>query len=1040
MKKPLLYIILLCFFVIQSGKSQFSFQHFSRADGLPEDGINCIDRDDRGFLWLGTNQGIVRFDGSEMVQFKHRSTDSLSLPASEILDIYASERGEIYAGTQNNGVVIFDIYSLETEHIPLKKEGRLGLTSGQNLLLTEDVHSLWISCSYTGVDRYFFDSDSIVNYQPGEQLSHLNPRMINTFTCGTIDPADMDILWFGTLQGIIRFNTTSEQFTHFPLGRSECENRQLWGGREEIIRDLLFISDTQLYFASWGGGLGCLNIEDGRYTTFKYEKVQPVNGRKNNIKKILLKSDHEIWFAAQHESLGIFDMETASFSFVTNSNDSDIAVRNPSDLCASMDGNLFVASYSEGLSWTNTQAAIFNFHPLPYALISGKVIYDSVLLAGTHGEHGDLIKVNLNNHTLQQFKYQAVDDMGDNFFTGIPGADAQNAWLVESFNLYAFDLQTHSIQPYPYFNPYDWVINKDPHHFFRCSTMDFSGNIWIGSTFNGLFKINPLTHEIRNFYFEDAALHQPLLDEFIFSLFTDSDGHIWYGTKSCGTIDPETHQFTELQQLSDTHGKKINTGNVLAFTETSDHQIWLGTENAGIHVIQKQSDAYKWQASFTEQDGLPSNQVWAMLRDSEDHVWVVCDGFLSRIFPETGKIENYGKAYGIEQIYFLDILKDGSIIAGSGHGYYHFHPDDIHPLNIQPKLYLKSFKIFDRAVPLVDIQKGVDVMKLGYDQNFFSIEYGLIDFLKEGEPDYGYMLEGLDETWQKAGERTYISYTNLEGGTYRLKIKEKRADTLVLPLYIETPFWKTIWFFSLIILCILGLALMIHRYRLKQIRQQQKTKEDFNRKINELEIKALRAQMNPHFLFNSLNSIRYYILKKENDNAADYITKFSRLLRLILKNSRQNQISLQDELHALEIYMEFEQMRFNNKFDYQVKIQDGLDISKIQVQPLTLQPFVENAIWHGLMPKKEQGKLSVEVEKNNQQLVVTITDNGVGRKQAEVQNDNIVEESKSFGLKITEDRMHLMESIRGKRSDFKVIDLFENRKPAGTRVIITFEI
>ncbi len=198
--------------------------------------------------------------------------------------------------------------------------------------------------------------------------------------------------------------------------------------------------------------------------------------------------------------------------------------------------------------------------------------------------------------------------------------------------------------------------------------------------------------------------------------------------------------------------------------------------------------------------------------------------------------------------------------------------------------------------------------------------------------------------------------------------------------------------------------------------------------------------MNPHFLFNSLNSIRYYILKEDHQNASEYITKFSRLLRLILTNSRHSKISLEDELHALGIYIDFELMRFDNKFEYKINIDPNINQESIKIQPMTIQPFVENAIWHGLMPKKDNRFLSVDISAKDNIIKIIIEDNGIGRQEAKQLSKSGLESTKSYGMQITEDRMQMMNDITGKMSGFKIIDLFENRHPIGTRVIITFEV
>ncbi|RLD57855.1 MAG: hypothetical protein DRJ05_09015, partial [Bacteroidetes bacterium] len=291
-----------------------------------------------------------------------------------------------------------------------------------------------------------------------------------------------------------------------------------------------------------------------------------------------------------------------------------------------------------------------------------------------------------------------------------------------------------------------------------------------------------------------------------------------------------------------------------------------------------------------------------------------------------------------------------------------------------------------------------------------------------------------------AGNRKYISYTNLNGGAYTFRLKATGSKELVIPIFIQTPFWKTWWFYMLLFITTTGLVLYFLFYRLQQIRKHEKLKTAYDRKISQLEIKALRAQMNPHFLFNSLNSIRYYILKEDHQNASEYITKFSRLLRLILTNSRHSKISLEDELHALGIYIDFELMRFDNKFEYKISIAPNIDKEDIKIQPMTIQPFVENAIWHGLMPKKDNRLLLVDISISGNILKIIVEDNGVGRQEAKKLSKPDLESTKSYGMQITEDRMNMMKNITGKMSGFKIVDLFENKHPIGTRVIITFEV
>ena len=215
------------------------------------------------------------------------------------------------------------------------------------------------------------------------------------------------------------------------------------------------------------------------------------------------------------------------------------------------------------------------------------------------------------------------------------------------------------------------------------------------------------------------------------------------------------------------------------------------------------------------------------------------------------------------------------------------------------------------------------------------------------------------------------------------------------------------------------------------------TKAELQQQATELEMQALRAQMNPHFIFNSLNSINRFILQNNRAQASEYLTKFSRLVRMILQNSQAPLISLESELESLGLYLEMEALRFNYHFDYKISIPKGLDVDMLKVPPLIIQPYVENAIWHGLMQKEEKGQLDIEISQEDGFLYFKITDNGIGRKQAAALASKSVTKHRSMGLRITADRIAMMQSSNGNESPVTINDLVNaDGTAAGTEVII----
>lgn len=218
--------------------------------------------------------------------------------------------------------------------------------------------------------------------------------------------------------------------------------------------------------------------------------------------------------------------------------------------------------------------------------------------------------------------------------------------------------------------------------------------------------------------------------------------------------------------------------------------------------------------------------------------------------------------------------------------------------------------------------------------------------------------------------------------------------------------------------------------------------QDFEQKIAETEITALRTQMNPHFIFNCLNSIKLYTLENKSEEASDYLTKFSRLIRLVLENSRSEKVTLENELETLSLYAEMEVMRFKNKLQYQLTVAPEIDQLFIEIPPLLLQPFVENAIWHGLMHKEEGGTVRVDVTMPSEKLLhVEVTDDGIGRRRSAQFKSKSATVNKSFGMKVTNERIELINQIYRTHTLVNVLDLEDHTgQSLGTKVIIEIPV
>ncbi|MFN2440130.1 MAG: histidine kinase [Chitinophagaceae bacterium] len=339
-----------------------------------------------------------------------------------------------------------------------------------------------------------------------------------------------------------------------------------------------------------------------------------------------------------------------------------------------------------------------------------------------------------------------------------------------------------------------------------------------------------------------------------------------------------------------------------------------------------------------------------------------------------------------------------------------------------------------------------------YIRNGYEILYSIYNRLHLTDSAYHYYQNyiALKEAVMNDQTRGKLAAYRFE---HKITLLNKEKEIQQVKLVKESFFRK------ILIAGILGLLLLgfiIFRYNVLKRRNEkqrmeyklevqklenEKTKAEFQKQTAELEMQALRAQMNPHFIFNSLNSINRFILQNNKAQASEYLTKFSRLVRLILQNSQASLISLESELEALDLYLDLEALRFNNHFDYKIFVSKDIDIDVLKVPPLIIQPYAENAIWHGMMHKEEKGNLEIAVIQENNYLLFKITDDGIGRKQAAVFASKSATRHKSMGLKITADRIAILQRSNGNELPVTINDLVNaDGSAAGTEVILKIPV
>lgn len=333
-------------------------------------------------------------------------------------------------------------------------------------------------------------------------------------------------------------------------------------------------------------------------------------------------------------------------------------------------------------------------------------------------------------------------------------------------------------------------------------------------------------------------------------------------------------------------------------------------------------------------------------------------------------------------------------------------------------------------------QAAVADLQLKHDESHVRIDFNAIDYSSVRPPSFRYCLSGKDPVWT-AATQPYVDFSYLPPGTYTFYVTAVNGDgrksaPAALQFVIRAPFWQTAWFFSLAILTVLSiLFLVLRHYRRLGIRERQ---------FAESELRSLRLHMNPHFIFNTLNSLQVFIFDNRPLDANLYIVRFSRLIRWVMHYSDRQEITLQEELEFLNNYIDLEQLRFGNTFSWRLEVDPDLDTGATFIPALVVQPFVENAIRHGLAAKEGTRFLEIKVQGKGHFLHVTIRDNGVGREQAMAEQALSPRESRSTGIRYTRERLRLLSTRKVPEEQVQITDLFENGQPAGTRILLLIPI
>jgi ligand-binding sensor domain-containing protein len=1053
MKLPLFsYFLLLILLLSNHCSSQLQQPKFNLVKGIGEvslGGINGITQDPDGYLWFADQMKscIIRYDGYKMTSFKNDSSNPNSLGGTYPETILADKDSNIWIGFYGMGLDRYNRKTGKFTHFRYDKNDPSSLANDSvtTILIGKD-GTLWIG-NYGGLDRFEPKTGKFHHYTYNEN----DPNSLSSNRVRSLYEDRQGIIWVGTGLvwdfnndgGLNRFDKKTGKFIrylHDPKNPHSLINNKV----SAIFED----SKGKFWVGTAGDGLHTMNPSTGLFTRHTYDPDHPQqlsrapvkqNSDDDHITFITEDITGTIWIGTYHAGVSLYDPlsgKTANY----NSLDKKIGLTDNScwRIYASTDGVLWMST---------NECNLYRIDPLrkniPYIETGSMVqaFYQDASGALWLGSPRGLTLVNKNhkisNHFTPGSLHQSSEEGATYTILEKPGT---NFWLTFGGKLLLFDPKKRTLSVYAdKFPTGSHPLDK----FIKTIFEDGRDSLWVG-TYTGLYLLNQQTGSMKRWNLSDNGL------DYVQSIIEDRTGDLWVATRSSGSIYRWNRGTGKMKRYTAGDFCCIN-----CMYKDSQGDIWVGTSN-GLYHLKTNTEIF----SLYNVPGSPlgSADIRSIIEDDKNNIWVGTKFEIFRINQKTSDIANFGKDRGITTnglSLAVYKLTGGELLFGDATGYYAFLPDQLIKNKFAPKIVITDFKISNHLV-----DSGGNILstpsiriKLQHNQNTFSFGFAGIHYSNPEENTHMFMLEGHETTWRIAGPDRSAQYFNLPPGRYVFKVRAASSDKIwseaSVTIIISPAWWNTGWFRITASLFMIALLYGLVRWRLhqkfrRQLEHSEKEKQvlELQQQKTELEMQALRSQMNPHFIFNSLNSINRFILQNNKVQASEYLTKFSRLVRMILQNSQAALITLESELEALQLYLDLESLRFNYPFDYKVNVKNDLETFALKVPPLIIQPYVENAIWHGLMHKETKGQLDIDISQENEEwLYFRIADNGIGRQRAAILASKSATIHKPMGLGITAQRIAMVQNDNGGQSNVAISDLVApDSTVTGTEVIIKIPI
>jgi ligand-binding sensor domain-containing protein len=1010
------YRLLLCFITVcyssylpAQQPESYSYQYYNTSHGLPSPEVLCLAKDASGFLWIGTTAGLSRYDGYNFLNHAY-SKDTELIGRVNVLKPGPGNR--LWIGS---GAGLFCYFNSEI----IKISAPTTLPQGVNDIFPGEDGTIWLATENgpASVDTKEIDfTGKRKTIVPDHLLPQWNKdsETIESRRATHISKSPDNTVYISQFHKLFRFFNNQLELIYSTSGI-----------RDEIYT-LFPVSRSKIYFDAVETEI--TRIENGNATVIPFKEFyQPGSGS----------GKEGSWYVGTRGAFYFHSQKGTASRFIRLSDQYAVW---PSAVVED-DNFLWVATH-DGL--IKLKPAIFAHHPVsaaaPYIdFYSVRELKNGTLLFGSN--NGRVFSK--TDTTFDLFKKDLV-----------PGAEIkdiyedENGWIWMASGYQGLILVRNNVVQ-------RFTIENGLHDNSVYQFLKTADNRFLVFGDEGLSEI--LVNRNGNISFKKHHI-LPNISKYAkyYSGIEGPDGTIWAGGEE-GLIylkKDSLHRF-------EFPGKQLSINHII---KDKEGYIWLAAGGEGIlQCVFNSNNEPEIIHQYSEKDGLNTTNYLSLLADTDNNIWAGSSKGIS-VIGRNGKyrnrLMNFEETDGfIKPGYSYIRLRqasDKTIWAVTVFGIVSFLPDQLVGTENAPIIYISGVRQMEKNMDHADKSYSSQPATRDFSHlvNSFTFSFAALDYPNQEDMRYYYQLEGLDTNWRNSGSERSVSFQNLSPGTYLFRVKSMNSKGIwsktdaVYGFRIIPPFWKTWWFILLLTISIAALLFYVINRRIHFIKQREaRTREKelevmrLNKEFANSQLTALRMQMNPHFIFNALNSVQHFILQGNVVEANKYLAKFSKLQREILHSSDRQFITLEKEIEILTWYLELEQYRFGESFSWQINKSEEIEPEELKIPPMVLQPFVENAIWHGLMPRQTDRALTIYYDLYSEDILqVTLRDNGIGRAASSQLKQNEAVHKKnheSRGMSMVEQRLKLLQEQYGKPFNVAISDITDlHGKVQGTQVIL----